>query len=68
MLKQLKIDKSVYLVDDEDKSYRFFKRNPNWNKLTMIQNLKNKKLIDGYTRMLRNDTTKKFIFKEKKQL
>lgn len=66
MLKLLKIDKSIYLVDDEDQSYRFYKRNPNWQKLTKKQNLKNKKSLNGYTRMFRNDTTKKFIFKENK--
>ncbi len=57
MLKTLNIGKSVYLVDDEDKSYRILRRNPNWKKLTLKQNEKNKKSLDGYTRIFTNDKT-----------
>lgn len=65
MLKQLKIDKSIYLIDDEDMSYRLLKRNPNWKKLPRKQNLINKNLLDGFTRIFRNDTTRLYKFKEK---
>lgn len=59
MLRLLNIDKSIYLVDDEDKSYRYWKRNLRWRKLIPVQNSVNKKSLNGYTRILSNDTVKK---------
>lgn len=31
--RELAIDKSVYLVDDNTKTYQFLRRNPDWKKL-----------------------------------
>lgn len=63
MLKLLTISKSIYLVDDEDKSFRFFKRNRNRKGLSDEQNERNRASLDGYTRIFRNDTTKKFSYR-----
>ncbi len=61
MTKILKIDKALYEVDDETKTYKYFGRNPDWKKLSKKENEENKKHIDGFTRTFRNGRTKKFI-------
>lgn len=48
------IDRAIYLVDDEKKSYRYLRRNPGWEKLDPGQNETNKKHIDGYTRTFKD--------------
>jgi hypothetical protein len=47
----LKIDQAMYEFDDKTKTYGYFGRNPDWKNLTKEENQKNKKRIDGYTRM-----------------
>lgn len=64
MTKELKIDKAIYLVDDETKTYRFLRPNPDWKKLDPFENEANKQYIDEYTRILRNGKTRKFIRRE----
>jgi hypothetical protein len=59
-LRQIPINRSIYLLDDDDKSYRILKRNPGWRKVTLDQNNKNKKLLIGYTRIFTNDKTKQY--------
>ncbi|RJO60115.1 hypothetical protein C4544_07200 [candidate division WS5 bacterium] len=59
-IRKLRIDKAIYEVDDESKTYRFLRRNPNWQKLSLEENMLNKKSINGYTRVFRDGTTKKF--------
>jgi hypothetical protein len=61
-MKKLAVDKALYLVDDNNKSYRFLKRNSNWQSISAEQNYKNKKSLDGYTRHFRNGKTKVFKF------
>jgi hypothetical protein len=58
MLKTLKIGKSIYLMDNEDKSYRILRRNPDWKKVTFRQSEHDKKLLNGFTRIYTNDKTK----------
>ena len=65
MTEEICIDKSIYLVDHEDKSFRLLRRNKTWRNLSEKQNLKNKKLLDGYTKILTNDKTKKYYFNSK---
>lgn len=43
-MKELKIDKAVYLVN-ETKSYRFLRRNLDWEKLSVEENNRNKKVL-----------------------
>ena len=61
--RRLKIDRAVYLVDDSSKTYRFLKRNPGWQSLGSDENQKNKKSIDGYTRIFRDGSKKVFRFR-----
>lgn len=58
MTKILKIDKALYEVDDKTKIYRYFGRNPNWESLGKEENERNKKRINGYTRIFRDGKTK----------
>jgi hypothetical protein len=60
MKKELKIDRAIYLVDDEKRSYTFLRRNPDWRDLTPAVNEANKWRIDGYTRVFRSGNTRKF--------
>ena len=62
MLKQLKIDRAVYLVDDKTKAYRFLKRNPEWKSLDPQENERNKRHIDGYTRIFKDGRRKTFRY------
>jgi len=62
MSRELKIDKAIYLVADETKTYKFVKRNLKWEDLTADQNEKNKKEIHGYTRILKNSGKKVFWY------
>ncbi len=57
---ELKIDRAVYLVDDEAKTYRYLRRNLEWKNLTAEENEANKERIDGYTRLLRDGKTKTY--------
>jgi len=63
MLRELKIDQAVYLVDDETRTYCFLRRNPAWEKLDPAENEENKRQIDGYTRLFRDGRRKTFKFR-----
>lgn len=58
MVKILKIDRALYEVDNQAKTYRYLKRNPDWKKLSQEKNRRNKKQIDGYTRIFRDGRRK----------
>jgi hypothetical protein len=62
MPSELRIDRAIYLVDHKAKSYRFLRRNPHWRKLDQSQNERNKRTIDGYTRIFRNGRRKTFNY------
>ena len=63
MKREVMIDRAVYLVDDDEKSYVFLKRNLDWMNLDSKINLENKRSIDGYTRTFRDGGKKVFRFK-----
>ena len=65
MCEILKIGKALYMVDDETKTYRYFGRNPEWKKHTQKEEERNKKHIDGYTRILRNGKTRIFRYNDR---
>jgi len=65
MAKVFKIDRALYEVDDETKTYRYLKRNLDWKNLSEDENERNKKHIDGYTRTFRNGAKKVFKYKNK---
>jgi hypothetical protein len=52
MKKLLKIDKDIYEIDDVNKYYKFYSRNSNWKKLTEDENIRNKKQIAGYRKII----------------
>lgn len=62
MPRELKIDRAVYLVDDETRTYRFLRRNPDWEQLAPAENDENKRQIDGYTRLFRDGRRKTFRY------
>jgi len=64
MTKILKIDRALYDVDDEKKTYRYLGRNPDWERLSKEENERNKRHIDGYKRVFRNGKTKIFKYRE----
>lgn len=63
MPKRLKIDRAIYLVDDKTKTYRLLSRNPEWENLRPQENERNKRLIDGYTRVFKVGRRKTFRYR-----
>jgi hypothetical protein len=63
MTRILRIDRALYEVDDETKTYWYNGRNPDWEKLSEEENRNNKKHIDGYTRIFPDGRRKVFKFK-----
>jgi hypothetical protein len=59
----LKIDRALYDVDDATKMYRYYGRNPDWRKLSKEENTRNKRHIDGYTRIFPDGKRKVFKYK-----
>lgn len=64
MLRVLKIDRAFYLVDDENQTYHFLKYNPDWESLSSEENKRNKRQIDGYTRVCRDGRTRTYRYQE----
>jgi hypothetical protein len=64
MARIIRIDRAFYEVDDETKTYRFYRRKTNWNELTKEENERNKKSIDGYIRIFRDGKRKIFIYRK----
>jgi len=62
-MREVKIDRAVYLLDDEARVYRFLRRNPRWQVLAPGINDVNKRSIDGYASQLRNGLTKTYLYK-----
>jgi hypothetical protein len=60
--RKVRIDRAVYLVNDDTKTYSFIGRNHSWKDLPQGENKENKKSIDGYTRIFRNDKSKVFRY------
>ena len=63
MTKILKIDRALYEVDDKTKTYRYYGRNSEWENLGKEENQRNKKHIDGYTRIFPDGRKKVFRYK-----
>jgi hypothetical protein len=66
MPRELAIDRAIYLVDDKTRTYRFLKRNLEWQKLDPDQLEENKNQIDGYTRVFRDGSTKVFRYGDRR--
>lgn len=65
MPRELKIDRAAYLVDNETGTYRFLRRNPDWQKIDPAENDENKRQIDGYTRIFRDGRKKTFRYRNR---
>jgi hypothetical protein len=63
MPRELKIDRAIYLADDQTRTYRFLGRNPDWRNLDPEENERNKRHIDGFTRTFRDGRTKTFRYR-----
>jgi len=63
MKRMLSIDRAIYLADDDTRTYTFLKRNSDWNKLDPVENERNKKSINGYTRIFRDGRKRVFTFR-----
>lgn len=62
MKRKLAVDRSIYLVDEDNRTYRFLERNPGWESIPREENECNKAALDGYTRVLRNRTSRIFRY------
>jgi hypothetical protein len=60
----LRIDRAFYEADDKTRTYRYYGRNPDWQNLSREDNVRNKKHIDGYTRVFPDGRKKIYRFKE----
>lgn len=56
----LEIDKDLYLVDDDKRTYVYLSHNPDWEKLDPARNEANKHSIAGYERILRDGHRKAY--------
>jgi hypothetical protein len=59
----LKIDRALYEVDDTRRTYRYHGRNKDWRDLDPGENSRNKRLLNGYTRIFSNGKQKVFVYK-----
>lgn len=59
----VKIDRALYEVDDEAKTYCYHSRNREWENLPLEESDMNKRHIDGYTRIFPDGRKKVFKYK-----
>ena len=65
MTRELATDRPIYLVDDETRTYRFVRRNPDWGKPNPADLEENKRQIDGHTRLFRDGHSKVFRYRSR---
>jgi hypothetical protein len=61
-LRQVIVDRAIYLVDDTHKTYQYYKRNPNLRDVGREESYWNQQAIEGYTRVFRIGKTKVFRY------
>ncbi len=66
MARMVKIDRAMYEVNDDTKVYRYCCRNPEWKRLGKQENERNKKSLDGYTRIFPGGKRKVYRYRQKK--
>lgn len=59
----LKIDRALYDVNDETRTYKYYGRNLDWRNLSKEENIENKKHLDSYIRLFSDGRKKTFRFK-----
>lgn len=62
-MNELEVDRAVYLVDDATATYRYLRRNPGWRDLDPVVNERNKRHLDGYTRLFPDGRRKVFRYR-----
>ena len=62
MKRYLKIDRAIYWVDEDTRTYGFNKRNPDWIDVKPEESIFNLKQLDGYTRVYSKGRTRVFHF------
>ncbi|OHE55104.1 MAG: hypothetical protein A3K61_01160 [Thaumarchaeota archaeon RBG_16_49_8] len=62
VIKILKIDRALYGANDRTKTYRYYGRNPDWRDLSDEENQRNKKHLNGYTRIFPDGRRKIFTY------
>ena len=60
-MRELAIDRAIYLVDEDTRTYRFVRRNPGPLPDAETSNRHKRELL-GYTRVMSDGTTKPFRF------
>lgn len=60
---ELKIDRAVYLVEEQTKTYRYLRRNPDWAPLDPEENERSKRRLHGYTRVFPDGRRKVFTYR-----
>ena len=63
MDEQLAVDRAIYAVDRATGTYRFARRNPAWENLDPAKNERNKRSLDGYTRIFPDGRTRIFRYR-----
>lgn len=59
----LQVDRAVYAVDEEQRVYRYLRRNPGWRELDPRENERNKRHLHGFTRIFPHGRTKVFRYR-----
>ncbi|HEX6290257.1 MAG TPA: hypothetical protein VFZ66_13775 [Herpetosiphonaceae bacterium] len=57
---ELKIDRGIYLADDQTRTYRYIGPNAAWKQLSASENEANERAIEGYRRVLRSGKTRTY--------
>jgi hypothetical protein len=63
-MREVWIDKAVYLVDDETRTYKLLRRNPDWKELPAAKSFENELALEGFTRVFADGRRRVFHFDE----
>ena len=63
-MREVRIDRAIYLVDDAARKYKFLKSNPDWKGMDPEESLRNQLELEGYTRIFRSGREKVFHYND----
>jgi hypothetical protein len=61
--RHLNVDRALYIADDDTRTYRYLRRNPRWADLALEENERNKRSLDGYTRLFPDGRRRVFRYR-----